>query len=73
MISLQLLGTAWTVWNLARRRVGPVGALLVTAVVIGGLVYLSPRLGERFPALAGAVMDVERGEDAERGEVTPSG
>ena len=67
MISLQLLGTAWTVWNLARRRVGPVAALLVTAVVIGGLVYLRPRLAERFPALAEAILNVGRGEDAEGG------
>lgn len=66
MISIQLLGTAWTVWKLARRRVGPVGALLVTAVIIGGLVYLKPRLAEKAPALAGLI------EDAERAEIRPS-
>lgn len=49
---LQLLGTAWTVWKLASRRVGPVGALLVTVVAIAGMVYLTPQLTKKFPALA---------------------
>jgi hypothetical protein len=60
MISLQSLTTAWTIWNLARKRVGPVGALLVTAVVIGGLVYLEPRLARKAPALADVVEGAER-------------
>jgi len=55
MAPAQLLGTAWTVWKLARKRFGPVGALIATAVVIGGLVYLAPRLTERFPALAAVI------------------
>jgi hypothetical protein len=53
MASLQLLGTAWTVWKLASKRVGPVGAVLVTAAVIGGMVYLAPWVARKFPALAG--------------------
>jgi hypothetical protein len=55
--SLQLLGTAWTVWKMARRRLGPVGAVIATAVVIGGMVYLRPWLAQKFPALATAVSD----------------
>lgn len=54
MRPVQLLGTAWTVWKLARRRLGPVGAVLVTAAVVGGLVYLRPRLAGKIPALGGA-------------------
>ncbi|MFD1600814.1 hypothetical protein [Halobellus rarus] len=52
---LQLLGTAWTVWKVASKRVGPVGGFLVTAVVIGGFVYLRPWLAEKVPALAGVI------------------
>lgn len=62
MIPIQALGTAWTVWKLARRRVGPVGALLVTVVIVGGLVYLRPRLAEKAPGLAAVVEDTERAE-----------
>lgn len=57
MALLQLLGTAWTVWKVATRRVGPVAGLLVTAVVVGGIVFLRPWLAENVPALAGLVGD----------------
>lgn len=60
MAPVQLLGTAWTVWKLARKRFGPVGALIATAVVVGGLVYLAPRLTDRFPALAAVIGDSGR-------------
>ncbi|WP_050032410.1 hypothetical protein [Halorubrum halophilum] len=60
MASLQLLGTAWTVWKLASKRVGPVGAVLVTAVVIGAMVYLTPWLAGKFPALAGIAKNAKR-------------
>jgi len=60
MAPLQLLGTAWTVWKLARKRLGPVGALVVTAVVIGGMVYLTPWLAKKFPALAGIAKNAKR-------------
>lgn len=49
MRSLELLGTGWTVWRIARRRVGPVASLLVTAGVLAGLVYLRPRLADALP------------------------
>jgi hypothetical protein len=55
MARIQLLGIAWTVWKAATKRVGPVGGFLVTAVVIGGLVYLRPWLAENVPALAGII------------------
>jgi|GEM_PF-2792713 hypothetical protein len=60
MVSIQLLGTAWTVWKLASKRVGPVGGLIATAVVIGGLVYVTPRLAEKSPALASVLTDANR-------------
>lgn len=62
MVPIQLLGTAWTVWKLARRRFGPVGALLVTAAIIGGFVYLRPRLAEKAPGVAGVIEDAGRVE-----------
>lgn len=65
MASVQLIGTAWTVWNMARKRFGPVGALLVTAAVIAGLVYLRPRLTEKFPALEAVVGDAKREQASE--------
>jgi hypothetical protein len=52
---LQFLGTAWTVWKVATKRVGPVGGVLVTAVVMGALVYLKPWLTEKIPALEGII------------------
>lgn len=60
MAPLQLLGTAWPIWKIARRRFGPVGALIATAVVIGGMVYLTPRLREKFPALAAITGNAKR-------------
>lgn len=51
MALLQLLSTAWMVWKLSTRRVGPVGGLVVTVVVMGGLVYLRPWLAENLPAV----------------------
>lgn len=60
MVSLHLLGTAWTVWKLASKRVGPVGGLIATAVVIGGLVYVTPWVAERYPALAAVVTDAKQ-------------
>lgn len=60
MVSLQLLGTAWTVWKLASKRVGPVGAVIATVVVIGGLAYVKPRVAERYPELAAVVTDAKR-------------
>lgn len=57
MVSIQLLGTAWTVWKAATTRVGPVGGFLVTAAIIGGLVYLRPWLTENIPAVAAVVGD----------------
>ncbi|GAB7011684.1 hypothetical protein JCM31271_36270 [Halorubrum trueperi] len=66
MVPIQLIGTAWTVWKLARRRVGPVGALLITAVIIGGVVYLKPRLAEKVPALAAIVEITERARSPAR-------
>lgn len=52
-----LLGIAWRVWKMATKRVGPVGGLVVTAVVIGGLVYLGPWLVENVPAVGRIVGD----------------
>lgn len=60
MLPLQLLGTAWTVWKLARRRVGPLGALIATVGILGGMVYLTPWLAAKFPALAAIVTDTNR-------------
>lgn len=53
--TLQLLGTAWTVWKVASKRVGPVGGALLTVAVLTGIVYLRPWLAENVPALAGIV------------------
>lgn len=57
MALIQLIGTAWTVWKIATKRVGPVGGFLVTAAVVGGLVCLKPWLTENAPVLAGLVGD----------------
>lgn len=32
---IQLLATAWPVWKIATKRIGPVGRLVVTVVVVG--------------------------------------
>lgn len=48
---LQLLATAWAVWKLATKRVGPVAGLVVAVVVMAGLVYLRPWLAENAPAV----------------------
>lgn len=57
MALIQLLGTAWTVWKVAAKRVGPVRGLLVTAIIIGAIAYLRPWLVEKVPALAAIVGD----------------
>lgn len=57
MALIGLLATAWTVWKVATKRVGPVVGLVVTAVVMGGLVYLRPWLAENVPAVGRTVGD----------------
>jgi hypothetical protein len=59
-ISIQLLGTAWTVWKMARKRVGPVRALIVTVAILGGIKYLKPRVAAKFPSLATVVTETNR-------------
>ncbi len=54
---IQLLTTAWMVWKVATKRVGPVGGLVVTVVVMGGLVYLRPWLAENVPAVGRIIGD----------------
>lgn len=60
MVSIQLLTTAWTVWKAATTRVGPVGGFLITAIVIGSLVYLSPRDAENDSSAAEVAEDPYR-------------
>lgn len=50
------------VWKMATKRVGPVGGLVVTAVVMGGLVYLRPWLAENVPAVGRIVGDTKSRE-----------
>ncbi len=45
------------VWTVATKRVGPVGGLVVTAIVVGGLVYLKPWLAENAPVVGRLVGD----------------
>ena len=59
---IQLLSTAWMVWKLATKRVGPVGGLVVTVAVIAGLIYLRPWLVENIPAARRFVGDTSRSE-----------
>lgn len=62
MALLQLLSTAWMVWKVATKRVGPVGGLFVTAVVMGGLIFLRPWLAENVPAVGRIFSDTKQGE-----------
>lgn len=62
MTLFQLLSTAWMVWKIATKRVGPVGGLVVTVAVMGGLVYLRPWLAENVPAVGRIVGDTESSE-----------
>ena len=55
---IQLLTTTWTVWKVATKRLGPVGGLAVTVVVIGGLAYLRPWLAENVPAVERIIGDM---------------
>lgn len=55
---IKFLTTAWTIWKLATKRVGPVGGFIVTAAIIGGLVYLKPWLDENAPAVSKLVGDI---------------
>lgn len=65
MGTLASLATAFTVWKVASRRLGPVGGLVATVVVMGGLAYLVPRLAVKLPALGRIVGDSGRtGESA---------
>ncbi|WP_178915319.1 hypothetical protein [Natronomonas gomsonensis] len=57
MALFQRLTTAWMVWTVATKRVGPVGGLVVTAIVVGGLVYLKPWLAENAPVVGRLVGD----------------
>ena len=59
MVSLRLLGTAWTVWKVARKRFGLVGAVIATAIVLGGMVYLMPVLAVKYPAIAAIVKKIQ--------------
>lgn len=62
MFRLRLFGTAWTVWKVARKRFGPVGALIATAVILGGMIYLTPWLAVKYPAIAAVVKKATRGK-----------
>lgn len=62
MVPIQLLGTAWTVWKVARGRFGRVGALVATALIIGGMIYLTPWLAVKSPALAAVVRKATQGK-----------
>ena len=57
MAMLQLLTTAWTIWKVAAKRVGPVSGFVVTIAVMGGLMYLRPWLVNTFPALEWLIGD----------------
>jgi hypothetical protein len=48
-----LLGTGWTVWKIASKRVGPLGGVLAAVAVVGGLVYVKPWVKENAPDVAG--------------------
>lgn len=58
----QLLTTAWMVWKVATKRVGPVGGLVATVAVMGGLIYLKPLLAENVPAVGRIVGDTNSRE-----------
>ncbi|WP_418285072.1 hypothetical protein [Halorubrum sp. DTA46] len=62
MVSVQPLGTAWTIWKVARKRVGPVGASIATVAILGGMVYLAPWLAVKYPAIAAVVTKVTQGK-----------
>lgn len=55
---IKFLTTAWTIWKVATKRVGPVGGFIVTAAITGGLVYLKPWLDEHAPAVSRLVGEV---------------
>ena len=61
---IKLLTTAWTVWKVATKRVGPVGGFVVTVVVMVGLVYLWPWLTEKVPIMGRISGDTERSEES---------
>lgn len=55
---IKLLTTAWTVWKVATKRVGPVAGFVVTGAVIASVVFLKPWLDEHAPAVARIVVAV---------------
>lgn len=56
---LETLTLSWTVWKLATKRLGPVGGLGATVLVVAGYLLVMPRIRERYPRLASVV---DRGE-----------
>jgi len=62
MALIQPLTTAWVVWKMATKRIGPVGGFVVTVAVMVGLIYLRPWLAENVPVVGRLIGDTKVSE-----------
>jgi hypothetical protein len=53
--TLELLGLAWSAWQLSVKRVGPAGAAVVAVLAVVGFVLLRDYLEAEYPGLAEAL------------------